>query len=77
MAFFLLVYDQQSGRLRQLTKYDDADQEAALQARFDLEIKHRLEPNLEVVLLGARDEDTLKQTHGRYFKTVGELIANG
>jgi hypothetical protein len=77
MAFFLLVYDQATGRLLQFTEYPDKDRAAALQARFQLERQHRLEPNLEVVLLGARDEDTLRVTHSRYFKTVGELIANG
>ncbi len=77
MAFFLLVYDQHTGKLVQMDAFDDADRDAALEARFDLELKHRLEPNLEIVLLGARDEETLRQTHGRYFQTVGELIANG
>lgn len=77
MAFFLLVYDQAAGKVIRLTEYSDADQDAGLQARFDLELQHRLEPNIEVVLLGARDEETLRETHGRYFKTVGELIANG
>jgi hypothetical protein len=77
LAFFLLVYDQAAGKVTRLTEYSDADQDAGLQARFDLELQHRLEPNIEVVLLGARDEETLRETHGRYFKTVGELIANG
>lgn len=77
MAFFLLVYEQNAGRLMQMTRYPDAEQEAAMAARFALELKHRLEPNIEVVLLGARDEETLRETHARYFKTVGELIANG
>lgn len=77
MAFFLLVYDQHAGKLLQMTEYADADRDAALEMRFDLERQHRLEPNLEIVLLGARDADTLRLTHARYFKTVGELIANG
>lgn len=77
VAFFLIVYDQRAGKLVRKIEYGDADRDAALQARFDLELRHRLDPNLEVVLLGAKDEDTLRQTHGRYFKTVGELIANG
>jgi hypothetical protein len=39
-----------------------------------LEREHRLEPHIEVVLLGARSEDVLKRTHARYFKTVRELV---
>lgn len=77
MAFFLLVYDQTARKLLQLTAYGDAERDAALEARFDLERRHRLEPSLEVVLLGARDEATLRQTHARYFNTVSELIAQG
>jgi len=42
--------------------------------RFALEREHRLEPHIEVVLLGARSEDVLKRTHARYFKTVRELV---
>lgn len=76
MAYFLLVYDQSTGELVQLTPYSDAERDSALAARFELEREHRLEPHIEVVVLGARDEETLRKTHARYFQTVHELLGS-
>jgi hypothetical protein len=69
---FLVVYNQLTGEV-ELSEYADDAREEALERRFALERDHRLEPHIEVVLLGARSEDVLKRTHARYFKTVREL----
>ena len=76
MAFFLLVYDQAAGKLRQITEYKDAQRDEAQAARFALERTHRLDRNIEVVLLGAHDRATLEETHARYFKSVKDLLAS-
>jgi hypothetical protein len=70
---FLIVYNQQTGDVH-LDAYDDDQRDQALADRFELERLHRLEPHMEVVLLSARSEDLLRQTHARYFKTVRELV---
>ena len=73
MPQFLIVYNQQTGAV-ELTEFADDDRDTALERRFALEREHRLEPHIEVVLLGARSEDVLRRTHARYFKTVRELV---
>jgi hypothetical protein len=70
---FLIVYNQLTGKV-ELSEYADDAREEALERRFALEREHRLEPHIEVVLLGARSEDVLKRTHARYFMTVRELL---
>ena len=72
MPQFLVVYNQLTGEV-EFSEYADDAREEALERRFALERDHRLEPHIEVVLLGARSEDVLKRTHARYFKTVREL----
>jgi hypothetical protein len=73
MPLFLVVYNQKTGAVR-VDEYADEDRDAALARRFELEREHRLEPEIEVVLLGARSRDVLEQTHARYFRPVEELI---
>lgn len=73
MPQFLIVYNQLTGKV-ELKEYADDAREEALERRSALEREHRLEPHIEVVLLGARSEDVLKRTHARYFKTVRELV---
>lgn len=73
MPQFLIVYNQQTGAVH-LETYADDQREQAMADRFELERRHRLEPHMEVVLLSARSEELLRQTHARYFKTVRELV---
>ncbi len=73
MPQFLIVYDQLTGAV-ELSEYADDARVEALERRFALEREHRLEPHIEVVLLGARSEEVLRRTHARYFKSVRELV---
>ncbi len=73
MPQFLIVYNRDTGDVA-IDRYEDDAREAAQERRFALENEHRLEPHIEVVLLGARSEDVLRRTHARYFKTVRELV---
>lgn len=73
MPLFLVVYNQATGAV-DVTEYADRDRDAAVARRSELERVYRLQSQMEVVLLGARSLDVLKQTHGRYFHPVDELI---
>lgn len=73
MPQFLIVYNQNTGDVS-VDRFDDDVRDVAQERRFALEREHRLEPHIEVVLLGARSEDVLRRTHARYFKTVRELV---
>jgi len=70
---FLIIYNQLTGEVN-LREYGEDAREEALERRFALELEHRLDPHIEVVLLGARSEEVLHRTHARYFKTVRELV---
>ena len=75
MKYFLIVYDQRNTTLLSLEEFQEEEREAASAARFRLEGIHREEPNLEIVVLGSESRQSLMQTHGRYFKSVGELAS--
>jgi len=72
---FVLVYDQRLGRLVAPIE-EFTDTEAGMARRYELERKHRDDPRIEVVMLGADSEAQIRRTHSRYFKTTAELIAD-
>ena len=77
MSYFLLVYDRRQGHLmKSPIVFSDADAARALDARFKLEDAHRLEPDIEVVLLGADSLESLRRTHARYFKSLREIATS-
>ncbi|HUI43564.1 MAG TPA: hypothetical protein VL523_16505 [Terriglobia bacterium] len=72
---FLIEYDRPTGTLMQFRKFDESERQAAQDARLKLELalndggfEH------EVVILDAPNEEALRRTHGRYFKTLAELV---
>jgi len=73
VKFFLLVYDKRAGTLREEREYPASEKARAFEERRDLMLQHRLDPNVEVALLGAESRDSLIRTHSRYFKTLQEL----
>ncbi len=75
MRYFLVVYDRARGELLDVTEYSAADRHKALEARFRLEEAERDNAALEIVVLGAESRQALERTHGRYFKTPGELAS--
>ncbi|MGD0696594.1 MAG: hypothetical protein ABSB82_17375 [Terriglobia bacterium] len=59
----------------QFRKFDDSEQQAALDARLQLELKlNREHIQREVVILEAPSEEAVRHTHGRYFKDLAELV---
>jgi hypothetical protein len=72
VAYFLLVYDRDAGRLIRLERFR-ADAEA-LDARFRAESEFRGRSEVEIVAMTAESEDELKRTHGRYFFDLTQLV---
>jgi hypothetical protein len=70
---YLVVFDRSKGKVLRLQRYSDRNE--ALSARFAEEREHSSEPDIEVVVLGAVSGDSLRRTHGRYFKDFGELAS--
>jgi len=69
---FLIDYDRPSGTIRMFQSFADRDRGKAEQLRLQLELLNRI--GAEVVLLEANDEETIRKTHARYFKTATELL---
>ena len=72
MALFLLTFNR---RTRDVDVHEISDHDEALAKLFEAERQLRHEPELEIVMLAAEDEDDLRQTHSRYFESVEELLA--
>lgn len=72
MTLFLLTHDR---RTRRTDVEPIGDESIVLEKLFAAEARIRTQPDLEVVLLSAADEDDLRRTHSRYFESVEELLA--
>lgn len=66
----VLVYQRETGTLLLQEAYEDGD--AAMRRQFQLEREPRY-ADMEIVVLSADSEETLRETHGRYFFTAAEL----
>ena len=74
---FLIEYDRKSGKIVQINRFSDSNKDKANEVRLDLEIKtNREKIDREIVLLEALDENTLRTTHGRYFKELSDFEAS-
>ena len=71
VVHLVLVYQRERGRLLLKESYTDGD--LAMHRRFELERRPEY-AGMEVVVLSADSEATLRETHGRYFLTGAELI---
>lgn len=66
----VLVYRRETGEL--LVQESFADGDVAMRRRFELERVPDY-ADTEIVVLSADSEETLRETHGRYFFTAAEL----
>lgn len=72
---FLVEYDRPTGTLVQFRKFDESERQIAQDTRLNLELDlNRRGVEHEVVILDAPSEEALRHTHGRYFKTLAELV---
>ncbi len=72
---FLIEYNRPEGRLVTFQRFEDSERLKAQNARLDLELDlNRRRVNHEVVVLEAASEAALRCTHGRYFKTLHQIL---
>lgn len=73
---FLVEYNRSAGKLVTLRTFRTDASAVARDARSELElVLHRKGIDHEVVLLEAASEAALRETHGRYFWTLGHSSA--
>jgi hypothetical protein len=71
----LIDYDRRAGKIVELRRYEDSQRAAAVAERLNIELSHNASGvEREVVLLEATDEAAIRQTHGRYFADLAELV---
>ena len=76
MKYFLLVYDRGIQKIIEGPRpYAFEERDAALADRERAISDNIVNPNIEVVLLGADSIDELRKTHARYFQTSDEIIS--
>jgi hypothetical protein len=72
---FLVDYDRKKGELRSFKHFRNDQRAEAQRERLDIELSlDGSRASREVVLLEADDEQTLHQSHQRYFKTTREIL---
>lgn len=74
---FLVIYDIRAAKA-ELVPFE-TDYAAALAAYEEAEKVHRLDPDVEIVLLGSDSAETLERTHSSYFelseKHIDQVVA--
>lgn len=63
---FLLVFDHQAGKLIDQQDFG-TDSDSAVAAYAKLELQHRGERMIEIVLIGSDSIETVRLTHANYF----------
>lgn len=72
---FLIEYDRLRGVIVSMTIHADDQREQVDEARLQMELRQRREgARREVVVLEAANEDALRKTHARYFKSAQALV---
>lgn len=75
MWHYLVIYNRSEGRIVRHRAFRRSDQ--AMAARFAAEREFAGQPDIEVVVLGAKSWASLPLTHARYFKDGKELAEAG
>jgi hypothetical protein len=70
MKHFVVVYERPTTSLQLIREFGGDDWASAHALRNELELKYRLEPETEIVLLWADSLEGLRSTHSRYFVNV-------
>ena len=72
MTYFMIVFDRGMRKILDLEAFENSEE--ALEARLSREIESPGSA-LEIVVLGAEDENALRRTHSRYFGDVQEFAS--
>ena len=70
----LLVYSLREQRLLRVEEFASSDQDAAFAAYEATEEAHRETNDVEVVLVAADSLETIRRTHGSYFRDNGQTM---
>ena len=71
---YLVHYDRSQRALLLVREFADEDSEQATQAKLQIELDRLGKAaNEEIVLLSAASAAVLRETHGRYFRSVAEM----
>lgn len=75
LIHFLLAYNRAQGVLVSEAAFGDAHE--AAEAYKQLELEHRADSNMEIVLIGSDSIETVRQTHSNYFaeSSIDDLLA--
>ncbi len=71
---FLIAFDHDARKQISLEEFRDTAR--ALEAYCELEEKHRDNPRVEVVLLGADSIEAIRITHSNYFEDRADAVDN-
>lgn len=79
----LLVYSLDEQKLLHYDEFSSSEQDEAFAAYAKAESEHRVTNDVEIVLVAADSIDTIRHTHGSYFRgdtqnmelALGELLA--
>lgn len=72
---FLIEYNRQRGEIVSMTTYTDNQREQVAEARLQLELRLRRDrAKQEVVVMEAANEEALRKTHARFFKSAQALL---
>lgn len=69
---FLLVFDHSKAELVHEQEFG-TDSKAAVRAYGAMELSHRDDPNIDILLVGSDSLDTVKVTHANYFDGSASL----
>ncbi len=74
--FYFIEYDPSRGERVSLQTFPDTEWKAAMDARLEreLELHRQGVSGRELVVLQSDSLETLKVTHGRYFKSLDEIF---
>jgi type IV secretory pathway protease TraF len=74
---FMIEYDRPTRRTLLFKTFDDSDLPKARQGRLQIELdlnRRGLLMQHEILLLHARDEQSLRRTHSRYFENLPDEV---
>lgn len=75
MRLFVIAYRRSAHDLLNFDEFEATDRERAIARRFALELSHKGDADVEVVLIEASDSAALRKSHGRYFTTPEQPLA--
>ena len=74
MKYFLIIYNTERGELLEFKIFSSGKAAEALAERFKREMENSAESAVEVVLLRADSEKSIRESHGRYFTSLSDLM---